>query len=138
MRVEVSFAGLSGITTVAHIHGPTSTPGTGTAGVMTSTPSFPLFPVGVQSGSYDSIFDLLSASTYRSGFLTSQGSIVAARNTLLSSLNSRTAYLNVHSSTFQSGEIRGFFQVPAPLPILGAATGLAWCRRLRRRVKAAI
>jgi hypothetical protein len=28
-----------------------------------------------------------------------------------------------------------FAEVPAPLPLAGAATGLAWSRRLRRRVR---
>ena len=139
MRVEVSFSGLSGTTTVAHIHGPTTIPGTGTAGVMTSTPTFPGFPPGVQSGSFDSIYDLLNSSTYGSTFFGNQGSsVVAARSTLLASLNSGSAYLNVHSTTYPGGEVRGFLQVPAPLPILGAAAGMTWCRRLRRRVKAAV
>lgn len=138
MRVEVSFSGLSGNTTVAHIHGPTAIPGTGTAGVMSRTPTFLGFPAGIQTGSYDSIFDLLNSSTYGTTFLTNQGSVAAARSTLLASLNSGSAYLNVHSTTYTGGEIRGFLQVPAPLPILGAAAGMTWCRRLRRRVKAAV
>lgn len=138
MRVEVSFTGLSGTTTVAHIHGPTAIPGTGTAGVMTRTPTFLGFPAGVKSGVYDSIYDLLNSSTYGVNFLNNQGSVTAARNTLLASLNSGSAYLNIHSSTYTSGEIRGFLQVPAPLPILGAAAGMTWSRRLRRRVKAAV
>ena len=138
MRVEVGFNGLSGTTTVAHIHGPTASPGTGTAGVMTRTPSFLGFPTGVQSGSYDSLFDLLDSSTYGAAFLTNQGSVGAARSTLLASLNSGSSYLNVHTSTYRGGEIRGFLQVPSPLPILGAAAGMTWCRRLRRRVKAAV
>lgn len=138
MRVEVSFSGLSGNTTVAHIHGPTAIPGTGTAGVMSRTPTFLSFPAGIQTGSYDSIFDLLNSSTYGTAFLTNQGSVAAARSTLLASLNSGSAYLNVHSTTYTGGEIRGFLQVPAPLPILGAAAGMTWCRRLRRRVKASV
>lgn len=139
MRVEVSFSGLSGTTTVAHIHGPTTIPGTGTAGVMTRTPTFLGFPAGAQSGSFDSIYDLLNSSTYGTTFFNNQGSsVVAARSTLLASLNSGSAYLNVHSTTYPGGEVRGFLQVPAPLPILGAAAGMTWCRRLRRRVKAAV
>jgi hypothetical protein len=138
MRLQVSFSGLTGNTTAAHIHGPTATPGTGTAGVMTTLPSFAGFPLGVTSGIYDSIFGLLSSSTYNPSFVTNQGSVANARNTLLASLTSGSAYLNVHSSAIPGGEIRGFFQVPAPLPILGAAAGMSWCRRLRRRVKAAV
>jgi CHRD domain len=138
MKVNIAFSGLSGITTVAHIHGPTATAGTGTAGVMTPTPTFPGFPAGVSSGSYEQTFDLLSTSTYRSSFITASGGTTAgARDAFLAALLDGKAYLNVHSSTFTGGEIRGFFapaQVPAPLPLLGAGAALGWSRRLRQRL----
>jgi hypothetical protein len=128
MKLNIDFSGLSSNTTVAHIHGPTVTAGTGTAGVMTATPSFPGFPAGVKIGSYEQTFDLLATSTYRSGFITASGGTTAgARDALLAALLDGKAYLNVHSSTFTGGEIRGFFapaEVPGPLPLLGA--GAAW------------
>jgi len=40
MYIDVNFQCLSGSTTVSHIHGPTASPLTGTAGVMTTTPTF--------------------------------------------------------------------------------------------------
>ena len=58
LRVEVSFTGLTGTTTMAHIHAPTLIPLTGTAGVATQVPNFAGFPVGVTSGVYDNTFDL--------------------------------------------------------------------------------
>jgi hypothetical protein len=138
MKVNIAFSGLSGNTTVAHIHGPTTVAGTGTAGVMTPTPTFPGFPAGVKSGSYEQTFDLLSTSTYRAGFITANGGTAAgARDAFLAALLDGKAYLNVHSSTYPTGEIRGFFApspVPGPLPLLGAGAGLAWSRRLRQRL----
>ena len=137
MKVNIAFSGLSGNTTVAHIHGPTATAGTGTASVMTTTPSFPGFPAGVKSGSYEQTFDLLATSTYRAGFITANGGTAAgARDAFLLALLDGKAYLNVHSSTYPGGEIRGFFAqvpVPGPLPLLGAGAALGWSRRLRRR-----
>jgi hypothetical protein len=138
MKVNIDFSGLSGDTTVAHIHGPTTTAGTGTAGVMTPTPTFPGFPAGVKSGSYEQTFDLLSTSTYRAGFITANGgTAVGARDAFLAALLDGKAYLNVHSQTFPGGEIRGFFApspVPGPLPLLGAGAALGWSRRLRQRL----
>jgi hypothetical protein len=138
MKVNIAFSGLSGNTTVAHIHGPTTVAGTGTAGVMTPTPTFPGFPAGVKSGSYEQTFDLLSTSTYRAGFITANGGTAAgARDAFLAALLDGKAYLNVHSSTYPTGEIRGFFApspVPGPLPLLGAGAGLGWSRRLRQRL----
>jgi len=139
MRVKVNFLGLSGNTTVAHIHGPTTVPLTGTASVMTPTPTFPGFPAGtgVSSGSYDQTFDLLLSSSYRSGFITANGGTpTGARNGLIAALKGRQAYLNIHSSAFPGGEIRGFFiqETPSPLPMVGAAAAMAWSRRIRRRV----
>src|ERR1700687_5877992 len=56
MRVQVSFSGLTAGDTAAHIHAATASPGTGTAGVATQTPTFVSFPTGVTSGTYDNTF----------------------------------------------------------------------------------
>ena len=135
MTLKVDFSGLSGTTTVSHIHGATAVAGVGTAGVMTTTPSFSGFPAGVSSGSYEQVFDLLAATTYRAGFITANGGTTGARDAFVASLLNGKAYLNVHSSTYTGGEIRGFFaqEVPGPLPLLGAGVALGWSRRLRRR-----
>ena len=52
MHVQVTFSGLLGTTTASHIHTPTAGPFTGTAGVATTTPTFPGFPLGMTSGTY--------------------------------------------------------------------------------------
>src|SRR2546426_23563 len=67
LRVRVTFSGLvtTGTgTTASHIHAPTTTPFSGTAGVATTTPTFAGFPLGVTSGSYDNTLDLTLASSY--------------------------------------------------------------------------
>lgn len=140
MGIEVDFQGLSGNSTVAHIHGPTAVPLIGTASVITTTPTFLNFPAGVNLGTYSNILDLLASTTYRAGFITANGgTTTGARNAFLAALNGQKAYFNVHSSTFPGGEIRGFFQeqVPAPLPVLGAGAAMAWSRKLRKRIRAA-
>ncbi|MCX5950553.1 MAG: CHRD domain-containing protein [Cyanobacteria bacterium] len=138
MYIDVNFQGLSGITTASHIHGPTANPFTGTAGVMTTTPTFSGFPLGVSSGTYTNTLNLLLNTTYRAGFITANGGIQGARDAFLAALIGKKAYLNIHSSTFPGGEIRGFFvqQVPGPLPIVGVGVAMAWSRRLRRRLAA--
>ena len=52
MRVQIDFSGLTGLTTASHIHCCVANPGdiTLAAGVATTTPTFPGFPLGVTSG----------------------------------------------------------------------------------------
>ncbi len=138
MRVQASFTGLTGNTTAAHIHGMTAAPGTGTAGVITTTPSFVGFPAGVTSGSMDQTYDLTLASTYNATFVTAQGGVNGARLALLNGLTSGTTYFNVHTTTFGGGEIRGFLTAvpePSSLLVIGTvAAGAAWrVRRSRRK-----
>lgn len=113
MRVEVTFAGLTGVTTASHIHGPTAVPFDGTAGVMTPTPTFPGFPLGVTAGSMDFTFDLSQSSSYNPSFVTAQGSVPDAMNALLGAFAEGRAYLNIHTTQYGAGEIRGFY-IPSP------------------------
>jgi hypothetical protein len=109
LAIAVSFSGLSGTTTNAHIHAPTTVAGTGNAGVATTVPTFVGFPSGVRSGSYNKTLDLALASSYRAAFITNNGGTTAgAEAALISSFNAGTAYFNIHSSTFTGGEIRAF------------------------------
>src|SRR5438874_2325428 len=116
MRVQVTFSGLLGTTTASHIHTPTAAPFTGTAGVATTTPTFPGFPLGVTSGTYDQVFDLLTGATYNPAFVTANsGSVTQARTALLNGIASGEAYLNIHTTVVPGGEIRGFLvAVPEP------------------------
>jgi len=113
MRVQVNFSGLLGTTTASHIHSPTTVPFAGKASVATQVPTFSGFPLGVTFGTYDMTFDTSLASTYNPAFVT--GSVAAAEAALAASLDAGTAYLNIHTTVFPGGEIRGFLQV-VPVP----------------------
>ncbi|MDB5812535.1 MAG: hypothetical protein JWN94_4657 [Betaproteobacteria bacterium] len=125
LRVNVIFSGLvpttaagapSG-TTASHIHCclPSPLATDMNAGVATTTPTFPGFPLGVLSGSYDQTFDLTQASTYNPAFVTLQGSLASAEAALINGLLNGLTYLNVHTTAFPNGEIRGFL-VAAAIP----------------------
>jgi hypothetical protein len=137
MTVTANFSGLTGPTTASHIHCCTAVPLTGNAGVATSLPTIPTFPLGVTSGIYTETFDLLNLSTYNAGFITSNGgSVDSARLAFLTGLASGEAYLNIHTAAFRAGEVRGFLkEVPEPgsVALFGVgAAGLAALRRRRR------
>lgn len=136
MEVEVSFSGLLGTTTASHIHCCTATPDTGTAAVATTTPTFPGFPLGVTSGTYDQVFDLTMASTYNPAFITAAGGTTAsAEAELLAGMAVGDSYLNIHTTVVPGGEIRGFLavQTPEPASFLLAGAGLAGIALYRRK-----
>jgi hypothetical protein len=128
LGIDASWAGLSGPTTVAHIHCCTAEPGAGTVGVAVTSPTLPGFPAGVTSGAYAIVLDLTATSTFSASFLTASGGTTAgAAAALLAGLDAGTAYLNIHTTTFPGGEIRGFpTQVtePATLALLAGLLGL--------------
>lgn len=127
MQVEVTFSGLLGTTTASHIHAATAVPGTGTAGVATTTPYFAGFPIGVTSGSYSNTLDMTLASSYNPAFVTANGGTTAsAEAVLLASMLADTAYLNIHTTVVPGGEIRGFLTlVPEPSVVTFLALGAA-------------
>lgn len=147
MRVEATFSDLTGNVTAAHIHCCTAVAGSGNVGVATMLPSFTDFPLGVSAGSYDKTFDMSLASSYNQttsppaaspGFLQANGGTPAtAFNALVAGLDAGKAYLNIHTSTFGGGEIRGLL-VPVPEPqtyalMLAGLGVLAWVARRQRR-----
>jgi len=135
MRIEVNFTGLTGTTTASHIHGPTASAFTGAAGVMTTTPTFAGFPLGVTSGTYDNTLDLTQASSFNPSFVTAQGSVGQAASTLIAAIEQGKAYLNIHSSTFGGGEIRGFLAVPEPTTlslVLAGSIGIVAAARRKK------
>jgi hypothetical protein len=134
LEVDVTFSGLTTGTTAAHIHAPTLSPFAGTAGVATQTPFFNGFPIGVTSGTYDHIFDTLDTATYNSTFVTNNGGTAAGAETALASaLADGKAYLNIHTTMFSGGEIRGFLAIPEPATIgLIAIGGMAVVVAMRK------
>jgi hypothetical protein len=137
MRVQETFAGLTGTTTASHIHCCTATPFTGNVGVATQLPSFSGFPLGVTSGSFDQTFDMSLASSYNPAFVTANGSVSGAFNALVGGLESGRAYLNIHTTAFPGGEIRALL-TPVPEPetyammLAGLAIMVPMLRRARR------
>ncbi len=141
MRVQATFSGLLGTTAAAHIHSATAVPFTGTAGVATTTPTFPSFPLGVTSGNYNNLFDLTLASSYNPAFIPAIGGTTAAEAALIASLKAGTAYFNIHTSAFGGGEIRGFLipatstAVPEPSSALGILSMVGVGLILKRKLK---
>jgi hypothetical protein len=139
MDVQITFAGLVGTTTASHIHCCTSVPGSANVGVATILPTFTGFPLGVTSGTYDHTFDMSLASSYNPAFVTAQGSISTAFTALIAGMETGNAYLNIHTSEFPGGEIRGLLQpvappdVPEPATLALVGIGLAGIGFLRRK-----
>ena len=139
LTLSLTFSGLTGTTTASHIHAATAVALTGTAGVATTTPTLAGFPLGVSSGTYNNVLDLTLASSYNPAYVTANGGTTAsAEVALASAMAAGKAYLNIHSTAFGGGEIRGFLTpVPEPssLALLGlgglALAGRAWSRRRR-------
>ncbi len=136
MRVRATFQGLTGNTTASHIHAPTAQPFTSTAGVATTTPTFANFPLGVTNGSYDMVLDMTQASSYNPAFVTANNnSVFQSEAALVNAMTEGRAYLNIHTTTFAGGEIRGFLvQVPEPgtLALTGFAALAGWVKVRRR------
>jgi hypothetical protein len=139
LRVQASWSGLSGSTSVAHIHCCTASPGT--IGVAVTPGTFPGFPVGVKAGTYDATLDLSNSATYTANFRNNfgGGSVNGAQAALLLGLQQNLAYLNIHTDIFPSGEIRGFLTAvpePASWALMIAGFGMAGIT-LRRRAEPA-
>jgi hypothetical protein len=138
MRVQVVFSGLLGSTTVAHIHCCTAIPFTTPVGVATEVPTFPGFPAGVQSGSYDQTFDTTDPGSFNPGFVASNGGTAAgATAALIQGALDGKAYLNIHTSRNQGGEINGFLVLtpePGTFGLAGGALAAAFFA-LRKRIR---
>jgi hypothetical protein len=122
LLVNESFSGLGTPATGAHIHC-CSLPGVNSSVAVDFVPNG--FPLGTTSGFYDHLFDLMNAATYGSAFLTAQGSVENARNTVVNGLLTGRTYLNIHTTQLPGGEIRGqLIATPEPATLGLFATGL--------------
>lgn len=137
MHVDVAFSGLEAGTTASHIHCclPSPFETDVNAIVATTVPFFPGFPLGVTSGTYSHDFDLTDPASYNPAFVTAHGGTVAgAEAALVAGIEDGLSYLNVHTTMFPGGEIRGFLAIPEPASflLLGAAL-LGLVAKTRRR-----
>lgn len=140
MSVDIFFGGLLGTTTASHIHCCLASPFLAgvNVGVATTVPTFPGFPLGVQSGTYSHAFDMTLASSYNPSFITAHGGTAGtAEDALFAGIEAGETYLNIHTNLFPGGEIRGFLTlVPEPVTLSVFGAGLAGVAFLRRRRRA--
>jgi hypothetical protein len=131
MEVKVIFSGLTSATTASHIHCCLPSPFATRINepVGTTFPTFPSFPLKVTSGTYDETFDLTANSTYNlinippgnTGDPFLGTSAATAEPVFVATLLNGQTYLNIDTSDFPTGEIRGFLAVvPGPAGLLGA------------------
>jgi outer membrane autotransporter protein len=107
MRVVASFSGLVGNSTASHVHCCVVQPAN--AGVATTTPTFPGTPLGVTSGSWDRTYDMTQTGAWNAPFLAASGGTSAgAEAAFIAGVAAGQSYLNVHSTVYTGGEIRGF------------------------------
>jgi len=136
LTVDAPFQDLTGTSTVAHVHCCTVDPFTGVAPIAVP---FTDLPTGVRSGSYSATVALDEAASYDPAFLAANGGTAqGAYSALVDAMLANEAYVNIHSSVYPAGEIRGFV-VAAPIPepgewaMLGVGlAGLVWLGRRRR------
>ena len=113
LRAEVPFRDLSSPTISAHIHCCTVDAFRGVAPVAIP---FLDFPLQVTAGAYSATFDLGDPAVYDPDFLAANGGTPQqASGALINAFNGNQAYVNIHSTAYPAGEIRGF-AVAAPIP----------------------
>jgi hypothetical protein len=136
MLVDLPFRDLEGTTTAAHIHCCTSAAFTGVAPVAVP---FPDFPLGVHAGTYSNAIPLGDEMTYDPAFLSAHGgSVSGAAAALTDAIAANEAYVNIHTSAYPNGEIRGWLVAAPPVPEAGEWSmlavglgGLLWMSRRR-------
>ena len=130
IRVQFSYAGLTGNPTNGHIHAASSAvpytfanPNPTVAlgfGVGSGAPGYSSSPPG-PSGSYDRTFNVSAAPappTWSNGFRNNHAGLTIDQLNakFVEYMNTGKAYINLHTSANGNGEIGGFFTVVTPEP----------------------
>src|SRR6266516_1475669 len=104
LTVSATFSDLTSITNAAHIH--CCAPVGANAGVATTVPAFPGFPLGVTSGTYDPMtFDLTESLIYNPAFINMQAGLtdaeklMNAESALIAGIQNGLTYFNIHTAT---------------------------------------
>lgn len=139
LGISAVFLGLSGGTTMGGLY--CCAPAGMNGGLAVN---FSGFATGVSFGGYANSFNLLSSSSYAPSFLAVHGGTASgARNALIAGLLAGQSYINIATTAYTNGEIRGqnsqFTPVsPVPEPsqwamLLGGLFATASIARVRRR-----
>jgi hypothetical protein len=71
----------------------------------------------VTTGTFDNTFNLTMASSFNPAFVTAEGGVAQAEAALETALLQGRTYINIHTTGFPGGEIRGFLSaVPSAVP----------------------
>jgi hypothetical protein len=135
IQINATFSNLTSNVVAAHIH--CCMPLGTNAGVATTVPAFPGFPLGVTSGNYSSVvFDLTQPLIYNPAFVTAQGGLAQAEAALVAGIQNGMTYFNIHTTNFGGGEIRGQLasSVPEPSGVVLLSSGLLGLMLIRRRL----
>ena len=126
LQLNVTFSGLTGPATAAHIHCCLLSGGGPNLMVATTVPAFQGFPINMgTSGTYTSpVFDLTQSLIYNPAFITAEGNIQNAEAAFIAAIVNGLSYLNIHTSLNPGGEIRGQLAAPLPAALPLFATGL--------------